>query len=296
MILSWPRENTDKNNIAASRWFHASSNLCLDFHGDPSGAPLRVFSDGNHHMALEDALEAFRKRQGLTSLFYCTTPPKVYLDWIDTGGIELGNLLLTAKPEVVIGPVDIIMSLADKQAVSEFKVFAQSVGNDLLVTKGNPLGIYAVSDLFRDDVRLFMSNPQTEKASYSVYRSTIEAMSENTIVDTHAITKLLDPNGRTYFGSLIHHREAPQCLADGHADVALIYSHLALRYCRIFPEYFERVELDRSSHNLTTRYAIGLMDKDNRLARDLIEYFSGPDVANIYRQHGLLPDSVIPVT
>lgn len=289
VMLSWPRENTGKQTSVASRWFHSGSNLCLDFHGDPSVAPLRVFSDGNHHMALEAALESFRVSRDLQPLFYCTTPPKVYLDWIATGIIELGNLQLSCTPDIVIGPDDIITSLVKKGVVTGSQVFAQSVGNDLLVTKGNPLDICEISDLLREDVRLFMSNPHTEKASYTVYRDTIEAMTGKSPADERTIDKLVYPNDMTHFGSMIHHREAPQALADDRADVALLYSHLALRYSRIFSQKFERIELQRGPNNITTKYAIGMVDGKNELARELVRYFSKTDVAAHYRYHGLLP-------
>ena len=32
-----------------------------------------------------------------------------------------------------------------------------------------------------------------------------------------------------------HHREAPQALADGEADVAMVCYHLALRFVRVYP-------------------------------------------------------------
>ena len=35
-------------------------------------------------------------------------------------------------------------------------------------------------------------------------------------------------SGPIVFGERIHHREAPQALADGKADVAMVYYHLAL--------------------------------------------------------------------
>jgi hypothetical protein len=36
------------------------------------------------------------------------------------------------------------------------------------------------------------------------------------------------------WGQRIHHREAPEALADGQADAAIVYFHLALRYTGIF--------------------------------------------------------------
>ena len=65
MQLDWPRENALSPELKSNRWFHPSSNYCLDFHGDPYASELRVFSDGNHHMALEETLEHFRSENSI---------------------------------------------------------------------------------------------------------------------------------------------------------------------------------------------------------------------------------------
>ena len=118
MQLDWPVENADDPTLPGNRWFHPSSNCCLDFHGDPVASELRVFSDGNHHMALEETLKSFRSKHELSSVFYCTTPPKVYLDWMRSGTIEIGNLRLDMSPNIVIGPDDILQKLASRDMLS----------------------------------------------------------------------------------------------------------------------------------------------------------------------------------
>lgn len=283
MQLDWPGENADDPTLPRNRWFHPSSNCCLDFHGDPAASALRVFSDGNHHMALEQTLEAFRAEHALSSIFYCTTPPKVYLDWMESGAIEIGNLRLGVAPDIVIGPDDIMEKLASRDAVRRISVFAQSRGNSLLVRKGNPKNIHDVRDLLSPEIRLFISNPKTESASHAVYRQTLEGFAGDAIGD------LLDAGDRVLFGELIHHREAPQAVADGRADAAVVYGHLALRYTRIFPELFERVPLPEGERNITTRYAVGLVDETHGMAGELYRYILGDEAAGIYRHHGLLP-------
>ena len=283
MQLDWPGENADDPALPRNRWFHPSSNCCLDFHGDPSASAIRVFSDGNHHMALEQTLETFRAKHALSSIFYCTTPPKVYLDWMESGAIEIGNLRLGATPDIVIGPDDIMEKLASRDAVRRIAVFAQSRGNSLLVRKGNPKNIRDTRDLLSPDIRLFISNPRTESASHAVYRQTLEGFAGDAIGD------LLDAGDRVVFGDLIHHREAPQAIADGRADVAVVYGHLALRYTRIFPEIFERIPLPEGERNITTRYAVGLVDEAHAMADKLYRYFLGDETAAIYQDHGLTP-------
>lgn len=287
MKLDWPRETAVDPKLAASHWHHQGSNYCLDFHGDPVSAELCVYSDGNHHMALEECLESFRHAHQLRSIFFCSTPPAVYLDWLYAGAIELANLRLSRVPDLVIGPENIIDDLKHSGSVQHKQVFAASLGNDLLVARGNPRGIRGAADLLRDDVRLFVSNPETESASHQVYRQTIEALARREGITDAA--SLFDTRQTTCFGELIHHREAPQAIADSRADAAIVYAHLALRYTRIFPQLFEIVELARGEDNVTSRYAAGIARPDTPLAGELFDFFASSKVADIYRHHGLQP-------
>ncbi len=287
MQLNWPRESAIDPEMTRNRWFHPSSNYCLDFHGDPGFSQLRVFSDGNHHMALEETLESFRSTCGLESIFFCTTPPKVYLDWMHSSSIEIGNLRLSVYPDIVIGPDDIMEKLFEDQKVCKIAVFAQSCGNSFLVQKNNPKNIQFVRDLLREDVRLFLSNPITESASHTVYRETLEGIALEEGLANNVISTLLENRSKVLFGELIHHREAPQAIADDRVDVALVYDHLAIRYSRIFPEIFDRVPLPVNEKNIITQYAIGLVDENCQLARNAFEFFLGDKAASIYRYHGL---------
>lgn len=283
--LPWPLETATPAEAGQLRWLHHGSNVCLDFHGDPVTAGLVVFSDGNHHMALEASLQAFRQRYPeVNEVFYATTPPGVLVNYLKAGQMSLGNLTLSRLPDVFISPPNILQTLQQNGFVKSHQAFMRSRGNVLLIRKGNPKVIQGIADLLRDDVRVFISNPQTEKASYDVYTETIRLMTQGST---------LDP-GQTCFGELIHHREAPQCLYDGHADVTLIYYHLALRYTRIFPDLFDFIPLGGTkenpqpdSNNVTTTYHIGLINENNPLAQALLDFMQDDAVTAIYQQHGL---------
>ena len=139
--LIWPPERP-RAAAPGSEWSQARSNLCLDFHGDPRSAQLVVFSDGNHHMALAECVEAFvRRNPGLHEVFYTTTSPSVYLTWMRTGELNLGNLTLRVRPNVVIGPRDVIERLHAEGETGAPVAFARIRGNAYLVRAGNPKGI-----------------------------------------------------------------------------------------------------------------------------------------------------------
>ena len=240
--LIWPAERP-RAVALGSEWSQARSNVCLDFHGDPAGAQLAVFSDGNHHMALAECIETFvRRSPGLHDVFYTTTPPSVYLTLLKAGELSLGNLTLRVRPNVVIGPSDVVGRLHAEGEAGRPVPFARSRGNAFLVRGGNPKAIGGVSDLLRDDVIPFMSNPDTEAVSYAVYRDTILETARLRGLDVRSLERRLSgESGAIVFGERIHHREAPQAVVEGRADVAMVYYHLALRYARIFPGRFDLV-------------------------------------------------------
>ena len=96
-----------------------------------------------------------------------------------TGELNLGNLgnlaLLRVRTNVVIGPRDVVRRLHTEGETGAPVAFARSRGNAYLVRAGNPKGIRSVADLLQPDVVPFMSNPDTEAASYGVYRETMLA-------------------------------------------------------------------------------------------------------------------------
>lgn len=293
--LKWPLEQA-RPAPSAYAWSQPLSNICLDFHGDPVKAPLVVFSDGNHHMALEAAIQEFaRAHPRIEDIFYATTPPGVLVRLLREGGLNLGNLSLSVRPHIFISPAAILEQLVEAGYVQHHEPFMESRGNVLLIKKGNPKRITQLADLLREEVRLFISNPATERASYEVYRDTLLGLAKTEGLNSRAVEDLLEGrNGRIHFGERIHHREAPQALADGQADVALIYYHLALRYTRIFPDDFEFIPLGGTPDdpqpapaNLCTQYHIGLVDDGGEWGKRFLEHMWSDKVTEVYAAHGL---------
>ena len=299
--LIWPAERP-RAAVRGSEWSQARSNLCLDFHGDPANAQLVVFSDGNHHMALAECVEAFvRRSPGLHEVFYTTTPPSVYLAWMRTGELTLGNLTLRVRPDVVIGPREVVERLHAEGETGAPVAFARSRGNAYLVRTGNPKEIRGVADLLRPDVIPFISNPDTETASYRVYRETMLAAARVRGLDVGALRRRISgkggENARIVFGECIHHREAPQALADGEADVAMVYYHLALRYVRVFPRKFEIVcegwdpvgEGDREPAEgmVVTEYVVAPAWRAGEWGDAFVKFMRSGEAVAIYEGHGV---------
>ena len=290
--LPWPQERAGSATVAAL-FSHAGSNLCLDFHGDPSRAGVTVLSDGNHHMALEEALAGFvEQNPEAGEVFYTTTPPRVMVEMAQWGAVQLGNLQLAIRPDLFIGPPAVLQGLVDEQLMHSHAPFARSMGTVFLVKKGNPKKIYQVSDLLRDEVRLFLSNPDNESVSYRVYRDCLNDLAERSQIALPFLSHAHDQPDpqKLIYGERIHHREAPQAVADGRADIAIVYYHLALRYQRIFPELFDWFWPDGAFNHggcEHSHYHCGMGIQVNEWGKALYRHLMGAEVAAVYRRHGL---------
>jgi len=286
--LKWPVEGAQADYANSNQWNQSGSNICLDFHGDPVAAKLVVYSDGNHHMALQACCKEFlRLNPQVKDIFYATTPPKVILDATLKGGVLLGNVHLNILPHVFISPKNILDKLVAQKQIESHQAFARSSGNVLLVKKGNPKNITEIGDLLREDVRLTISNPDTEAASYEIYKKTLLDTAREKSLDISDFEKLIDKEcDRTVFGESIHHREVPQTIYEDNADVAIVYKHLALRYSRIFPNDFEMVNID-SNVKISTDYHIGLMNDAGEWGEGFVDFMMSEEALAIYKEHGL---------
>lgn len=293
MALEWPVETVLPHDQAES-WCEPASNRVLDFHGDPSKAQLVVFSDGNHHMALLPAMKAFYKANpGVADIFYATTPPGPIIAMLKTGALKIGNLVLTIEPHVFISPPHVLAQLQADGLVRSHRLLARNQGSVLLIRNANPKDISGVKDLMRRDVRLFISNPDTETVSYRGYRQTLEAMAADQGIAVDAFAQAVF--GHTVvWGRRVHHREAPEALASGNADVAIVYYHLALRYVRIFPDWFDYVPLGGTKthpaphpQNRIAAIHMGLVGQGGAWGERFLRFMHSPTVADIYARHGL---------
>lgn len=298
--LPWPDELPRQSAPQAARWQHLPSNRLQDVHGDPADAELVVFSDGNHHMALAETIQAFGDRHRLLDhrVLFLTLPPGILLDILRNGGLQVGNLVLRPRPHVMIGPALILDKVAAMGRMVSHRGFMGSRGNVLLVRRGNPLGITGVADLWRDGMRLFISNPLRETASFSVYRDALRGIADIQGLDGAGLAHDLEHgSARTVHGDSIHHREAPVAVTRGEADAAIVYYHLALRYTRVFADRFEMVALPGSpghkdpdlSVNVRTVYHAGCIDGGGAWGHVFEDFLHTEQVAAIYAGHGLQP-------
>lgn len=293
--LDWPVESAQTANESTFNWHDMGANRVLDFHGDPVNAGLSILSDGNHHMALLDAVRQYlHNNPHLKDIFYVTLPPQVLNGILQKGAIQLGNLIINIQPDVYIGPEGILQQWHEKKRVDTPQLFARSKGLAWLIRKGNPTAFSGIQDLMSEETRFFISNPVSEKASYQVYHDSLCRLAEQRDLDSELFSDAL-LNGAPWVmhGRFVHHREAPEAVASKQVDVTLVYYHLALRYTRIFPDSFDMIPLpgsgsdDVAAFQEITGYAIARVSDSNTQAADFCDYMKSETVANFYHHHGL---------
>jgi extracellular solute-binding protein len=220
------------------------------------GAPasLVIFTEGNHLMVLlsEDIVGAFpawaRSQPqyadlDLENIVVVTLPQPVVIQMIRTAGIALGNLTLEVSrrsgfyPDVVMAGPEPLREVRKLGAIEpQARFFSRNRGPALLVRKGNPLGIHALTDIARTGARIALPNA-VEAAARARYRTAIEGLIGKPASDALFAAEVPDFPGRLG----IVHRDLPEMLARGYADAAFTQYHLVSYWTRIFPNHFELV-------------------------------------------------------
>jgi extracellular solute-binding protein len=222
------------------RSFVGHADTVLDVIGRIGAPPsLVIFTEGNHLMVLlsNDIIDAFplwAKSQpqyadlDLNNIVVVTLPQPVLVQMIRTGGIALGNLSLDVSrksgfyPDIFMGYPDPLRQLRKFGVLErQARFFSKIRGVALLVRKGNPLGIHSLTDVTRTGARVALPEGGDVRAvAAALFAAEI-------------------PNFPGRLG--IMHRDLPEMVARGYADVAFTWYHLVSYWTGIFPNHFELV-------------------------------------------------------
>lgn len=162
-----------------------------------------------------------------------------------------------------------------------FYLYARNRGVGLLVRKGNPLGIASARDLARPDVRVAISSPDREPASYDSYAALIRNQGgQETLEAILAKPSTLHP-------VRVHHRENPQMLFEGRADVAPMYSHFGSYLARIFPDAFDLIPLPEAGNPIDS-FGMALVEggRNREAGEEWLEFMQSEAAREIYERHG----------
>src|SRR5262249_44082296 len=118
----------------------------------------------------------------------------------------------------------------------EARYFCKNRGVALLVRNGNPLRIYGLPDVVRAGVKIALPDAGDVRAR-------CRAAADN-LIGEPAANALFAAEVPSFPGRLgIMHRDLPEMIARGYADVAFTWRHLASYWARVFPNQFDFIEV-----------------------------------------------------
>jgi hypothetical protein len=237
---------------AGIRSFVGHADTVLDVIGRIGAPPsLVIFTEGNHLMVLssDDIVGAFPSwarsqpqyaSLDLTNIILVTLPQPILVQMIRTGGVAFGNLSLNVSrvsgfyPDIFMGYPEHLRQLHQLGVIEpRARLFCKNRGVALLVRKGNPLGIHGLADVIRRGTRVALSGPGDVRAMCLAATEQLLGM---------PATDALVAAEVSFPGRLgIMHRDLPEMVARGYADVAFTWYHLVSYWARIFPNHFDFV-------------------------------------------------------
>lgn len=292
--MPWPPE-LPAALPGATFYMSDKSNVVLDFHGSVQDPDLVIFMAGNQYPVFPELITAFREwiasqagHRGarVERIFYATTPPGRLIDAMESGRLALGNFWIDVRPDALwpdvfmTGPRQQRRLLAGKH-VDDWSVYARNRGVVLLVRTGNPKNIRGVADLAREEVRVAISSQAREPASFESYANTLRAQGGA------QFPELLLKKPGTTSPVAVHHRENPQFIYDGVADVAPMYYHFGAYLKTRMPQHFDYVALPQEG-NFRDALAISLIRNapHRAAARAWIDFIRSDSAAAVYERYG----------
>lgn len=295
-LLAWPQDAAATVDLT-----ELGANSLNDLHGEIRHCDLLFSTAGNYHMALKELWPLYARRHGTAANWLYTTSPPMAHDQIAAGGFSVGNLRVTARPQVAVAPQRMMQRLVDAGfADGAPQPLYTTRGIALLTKKGNPKAIRDIFDLARADIAVATPNPRHERDSFEAYARSLYGIAAH-LRETDAAQQLFDavfnaPQvGKWFAGARIHHREVPWSVAFGRADAGLLFYHLARHAVTTFKDTFDMIELPTAGTRASPHFVVpieGPWSAAQRAAQGaLIETLLSAEFAAVLERHGLVPTS-----
>jgi ABC-type molybdate transport system substrate-binding protein len=284
-------ETDDAGHGADYRTFHSDGTVVMGAIGDSYTADLVMYLAGNQFMVMQELIGDFQaKHPGIKTVYVETIPP---------GQILKGQLLAQGEIEgqkTAMNP-DLFASvnighLKKMKAEGKMSDHAVYIHNklELMVAEGNPKGIKGPEDLGRDDLVQSHPNPLTE-GIFKFYGSEMlkDLGLHEKVTGGQECKSCWAVEGKTWFTSR-HHRETPDRIEKGEADVGIVWTTEvveAKRMGRPIDGVAISAPLNKQDK---VNYAIGTLNtgrnQDNAAA--FLAYLATDDAQAIYESYGFL--------
>jgi len=273
------------------RTFHTDGKVDLGKIGDSYTSDLVMYLAGNQFMVMEELIKDFQKKnKGIKTVYVETIPPGQILkgQLLKQGSID--GQKTSMEPDIYASVnLKHLKKLKGKGKMDKYIIYTHNK-LELMVKKGNPKGIKGPKDLGRDDLVQSHPNPLTE-GIFKFYGS--EMLKDLGIHKKVTAEKMCKGcwaiEGKTWF-TVRHHRETPQRIEEGKADVGIVWTTEVVHAKK------EGREIDGVSipapYNKQDKvgYAIGVLkagrNQDN--AARFLKYLATDAAQDIYVSYGFV--------
>ena len=294
--LVWPVVRPRDPGILS---FDGHTNTVVDIVGRIGTPPsLVIFTEGNHLMVLlsQDIVGAFPNWARthpqyadleLDNVVVVTLPQPMVVQMVRTGAVTLGNLTIdftrasSLYPDIVMGgpaPLRELHKLGVLQPQARY--FSRNRGRALLVRKSNPFKIRGLADVARTGARVAQS-ALVEANARAGNRAAIEGLIGKPAADAFFANEVEHFPGRLG----ITHRDVPEMIARGYADVGLTQYHLVSYWVRTFTNHFELVPI-AGAERFSVKIAFGrIIDPLRPRAAEAFEEFFFGQARAVYPRY-----------
>ena len=273
------------------RTFHVDGKIDYGKIGDSYSSELVMYLAGNQFMVMEELIKDFQsKNKDIKTVYVETIPPGQILKKQILKQGQIDGKDTNQNPDLFASvKIAHLKKLKKKGKMTEGMIYVHNK-LELMVAKGNPKKIMGPKDLGRDDLVQSHPNPKTEGIFKFYGSAMLKDMGIHSKVTGDKICKSCwAVAGKTWFTSR-HHRETPQRIEEGTADVGIVWTT-------------EVIEAKREGRNIEgvsipaplnkqaeVAYAIGKLNKgkNQKNADRFLSYLATDAAQNIYASYGFL--------
>lgn len=291
MLIPGANAQKDVGHGKDYRTFHASGKIDFGKVGDSYTAELVMYLAGNQFMVMEELIRDFQsKHSDIKTIYVETIPPgQILKGQILKQGMIEGQK--TAQNPDLFASVNLghLKKLKAKGMMDTHIIYTHNK-LELMIAAGNPKGIKGPKDLARDDLVQSHPNPLTE-GIFKFYGA--QMLKDLGIYDKVTggakCRSCWAVKDKTWFTSR-HHRETPQRIEDGQADVGIVWTTEVV-HGKANGRKIDGVSIPAPLNQQSrVGYAIGGLKSGRNLknAQRFLVYLGTKEAQGIYAKYGFL--------
>ncbi|MCV6637305.1 substrate-binding domain-containing protein [Candidatus Albibeggiatoa sp. nov. NOAA] len=273
------------------RTFNVDGETAYGQIADSYNADLVMYLAGNQFMVMETLIKDFQaKHPTIKSVYVETIPPGQILKQQILKQGEIDGQKTAQNPDLYASVnLGHLKKLSAKDLMDSYMVYTHNK-LELMVAKGNPKHIHGVEDLGRDDLVQSHPNPLTEGIFKFYGSEMLKDLGLYEKITGNAECKgCWAVEGKTWFTKR-HHRETPQRIEDGQADVGIVWT-TEVAHAKAENRGVEGVAIPAPLNKQDkVGYAIGILKtaKNPDNAQVFLDYLTTDAAQDIYASFGFV--------